>query len=168
MQLSGILKATGIATLVMILSSCATLDAVVSAPGVSLREVEVTELAASGQTLVLGFDVANPNPFPLPVSRIDYGLDIGGYRLASGQAATDFTVPARGDGGFSISVELDLLKTAPALLHVVKDSIEKDVPYRLEGEFGVDLPYARPIAFRNEGEIRLRASGLRAQMPWLP
>lgn len=154
-----------IGTLLAILTGCASVGQIISSPGVSLRDVEATNLDFGGQTFLLNFDVTNPNPFPLPINSIEYGVEIDGHRFATGKAASAFTIQAQGDGEFAISVQLDLLRTAPQLLYVVRDAIERDVPYELEGEFGVDLPYVKPVSFRTSGELRMTATGFRAQVP---
>lgn len=141
-----------------LLTACASLNELVDAPDVSLRDVRVADIGMDEQTFVLSFDVTNPNPFPLPISQVSYGVILNGYRFASGRTPGSFTVPARSDGEFAISVELNLLRTAPELLFIVKDAAERDIPYTLEGELGVDLPYARPVQFENSGMIRLFAS----------
>lgn len=158
-------RATGILPLLFMLASCAGLEEVVAPPGVSLRNVEVTRLALTGQTFLLGFDVTNPNPFPLPVDAIRYDVRLDGHRFASGHTPTAFSVPARSDSEFAIEVELDLIRTTPALLYLIKDGTETDIPYELSGEFGIDLPYVKPVAFRAAGEIRLAAGSFRAQLP---
>lgn len=140
------------------LSGCASLDNLVSAPSVSLRNVHVADIGLNQQTFLLSFDVTNPNPFPLPVRSIAYGVKLDGHRFASGQAASDFTVPASGDGEFAISVELDLLQTAPELLFIVRNASRRDIPYALEGELGIDIPYARPVSFETTGLIRMQAA----------
>lgn len=144
------------AAVVFLLASCATGPAV-EAPGVSLRNVEVTSLEFSRQRFLLGFDVTNPNPFPLPVTRVRYGVELDGQRFAGGESVGRFTVPALGDGSFAISVELNLLKTAPRILEVVRDGAGHDIPYALEGDFGVDIPLVGALPFRMAGEIRLKA-----------
>lgn len=149
----------GLIILAALLASCAGSGAMISAPGVSLRNVELTRLGADGQTFLLGFDVSNPNPFPLPVRSISYGVELDGYRFASGKAESNFTIPAQGDGAFAISVELDLLASAPQLLYIVNDSLRRDIGYQLEGELGVDLPLVRPVPFSTSGSIRLQARG---------
>ena len=149
----------GLITLVALLASCAGSGAVISAPGVTLRNVELTRLGSDSQTFLLGFDVSNPNPFPLPVRSISYGVELDGYRFASGRAESDFTIPAQGDGAFAISVELDLLASTPQLLYIVNDSLRRDIGYELEGELGVDLPLIRPVPFNAAGSIRLQARG---------
>ena len=137
------------------LTSCASTGDLISAPGVSLRNVEMTDVDFSSQTFVLGFDVTNPNPFPLPISAVTYGIELDGYRFASGETRGGFTVPASGDGEFAISVELDLLRTAPQLLYIVRDAVKRDIPYELSGQLGVDIPLIKPIRFKSSGEIRL-------------
>jgi len=148
----------GILLLSVLLSACASLENIVSAPQVSLRNVHVENIGFSSQTFILAFDVTNPNAFPLPIKSINYGVKLDGHRFASGEAASEFTVPAGGDGEFAISVDLDLLQTAPELLFVVRDAARRDIPYSLEGRPGIDIPYTTPIKFETTGLIRLQAS----------
>ena len=150
---SGVLLLTAV-----ILSSCASLDNVVSAPTVSLRNVHVENIGIDGQTFILSFDVRNPNPFPLPVKSINYGVKLDGHRFASGEAASSFTIAAGSDGEFAISVDVNLLQTAPELLFIVRDATRRDIPYSLEGRLGIDIPYTKPVKFETSGLIRLQAS----------
>ena len=142
----------------VLLSSCASLDSVVSAPTVSLRNVHVEDIGFDSQTFILSFDVRNPNPFPLPVKSINYGVKLDGHRFASGEAASSFTVAAGSDGEFAISVDVNLLQTAPELLFIVRDATRRDIPYSLEGRLGIDIPYTKPVKFESSGLIRLQAS----------
>jgi LEA14-like dessication related protein len=139
------------------LGACASTASVIRAPDVSLTNVQMTALDFSGQTFLLGFDVSNPNPFPLPISAVSYGVELDGYRFATGKTEGGFTIPAVGHGEFAISVELNLLKTAPQLLYIVKDGAKRDIPYELRGELGVDIPLTKPVSFATTGEIRLQA-----------
>lgn len=139
------------------LSACASVQNYVEAPYVSLDSVEVQKVDLDGQTVLLGFGVTNPNPFPLPVRSLRYGVKLDGYRFASGETAGDFTVPAQSDSAFAISVELDLLRTAPKLINVVRQGAHRDIPYELTGEFEVDVPFVEPVPFSNSGTIRLFA-----------
>jgi LEA14-like dessication related protein len=149
-----------VATLLLafcLLAGCASTGAIVSAPDVTLRNVEVTDLDFSGQTFLLSFGVTNPNPFPLPVGIVSYGVMLDGYNFASGSTQGRFTVPAAGDADFSISVELDLLHTAPQLLYLVHDGLKQDIPYELNGKLDLDIPLTEPVRFQTAGAIRLQA-----------
>lgn len=145
------------ALLALALSGCATtMNDIVRSPGVELRSVEVLGLGFNGQTFLLSFNVENPNPFALPVSSVSYSVKLDGQRFASGQTPGEFSVPASGSGEFAISVDLNLLHSAPQLLSIIRQGVRKDIGYELEGRFAVDLPLAPAVSFRNSGSIRLR------------
>ena len=152
-----ILRAGSCASAVVLLCACASLEELASPPNVTLRNMHVEKLDLSEQTFVLSFDVTNPNPYPLPVRSVKYGVKLDGHRFASGETLSNFTVPAGSDGEFAISVEVNLLQTAPELLFIVRDGIRRDIPYALEGELGLDLPLMRPVRFQSSGLIRMQS-----------
>jgi LEA14-like dessication related protein len=152
----------GLGAVASFVTGCAGTSITVEKPGVTLNNVEVTDVDLDGQTFVLDFDVANPNPFPLPVRSIAYGVELDGFRFASGETAGAFTVPANGDSHFQITVDVDLMRTAPQLMFIVRDGVYREIPYALEGRFAIDVPFAHPLSFRNEGSIRFDAGELAA------
>lgn len=142
------------------LVACASFpENIISSPDVELRDVQVMGLGFDNQTFLLSFDIRNPNPFPLPVRHLRYGVRLDGQRFASGETESSISVPAQGETGFAISVELDLLKTAPQLLTIIRAGARRDIPYTLEGELGIDIPMTPPVSYRTDGTIRLAASG---------
>jgi len=148
-----------IALLISCVSACASMpESLVSSPSVKLSNVQVVGLGFNAQTFLLSFDVTNPNPFPLPVSNVDYGVRLDGQRFASGETASKFTIPADGDASFAISVDLNLLQTAPQLLSIVRDGTRQDINYEVEGRFGVDIPLAPTLKYRNSGKLRLNSN----------
>ena len=149
-----------ILALVTGLSACASLpENIVAKPEVQLRDVRVVGLGFKNQTFLLSFDIHNPNPYPLPVNHISYGVRLDGQRFASGQTESDISVPAGGDAEFAISVELDLLTTAPRLLSIVREGVRRDIAYELEGQLGIDIPMTPPVSYRSDGAVRLNTSG---------
>ena len=140
------------------LGGCATsIENIVSTPRVQLRDVQVLGLGFKNQTFLLTFDISNPNPFALPVDAVSYAVRLDGQRFASGETASDFSVPAGGNSEFAISVDLDLLQTAPQLLSIVRDGVRKDIGYDLEGQLTVGIPLAPPVSYRSSGTIRLHS-----------
>jgi LEA14-like dessication related protein len=138
------------------LGGCATtLENLVKSPNVELRNVQVVGLGFNSQTFLLSFDVSNPNPFALPVRAVSYGIKLDGQRFAGGKTSSEFSVPANGETTFAISVDLNLLQTAPQLLSIVRQSVREEVTYELEGVLAVDLPFAPSVSYRNAGSIRL-------------
>ena len=152
---------TTIAASAVALSGCAsTLENFVQSPTVALRNVQVASLGLNAQTFMLSFDVSNPNGFSLPVKSVSYGVKLNGERFASGTTANKFTVAASDSTQFAISVDLDLLRSAPQLLSIIRQSMREDVTYELDGQFAVDLPLAPAVNFNNSGTIRLAPASL--------
>ncbi len=150
-----------IALLISCMTACASMpESLIGTPSVNLSNVQVVGLGFKSQTFLLSFDVANPNPFPLPVSNIGYGVRLDGQRFASGETICDFTIPADGDTSFAISVDLNLLKTAPQLLAIVRDGTRREVAYELDGRFGIDIPLTPTLKYRNSGKIQLNSDML--------
>jgi len=143
------------------LTGCATtMENLVKSPTIELRSVQVMGLGFNGQTFLLSFDISNPNPFPLPVSAVSYGIKLDGQRFASGETPSEFSVPASGNGQFAISVDLNLLQSAPQLLSIVRQGVRKNVAYELNGRLAVDIPLAPAVSYRNTGSIRLSPATL--------
>ncbi len=142
-------------TAVLLCGCAANLENVVATPRVQLTDVQVMGLGFKSQTFLLTFDVHNPNPFSLPISAVSYAVRLDGQRFASGNAPSKFSISAGGNTQFAISVDLDLLNTAPQLLSVIRQGARKDIGYELEGRLTVGIPLTPPVAYRTSGTIRL-------------
>lgn len=141
------------AILLFCLTGCASSGGLVTAPTVKLTSVELANLSFRQQTFLLGFDVHNPNPFPLPVRSVRYNLRLDGDSFAGGETQSDFSVPANGDDAFVISVDLDFMSTATKLASLIQGGMRDQVQYDLDGSFAVDIPFVRPVPFRSSGVI---------------
>lgn len=154
------LAVSGLIVAVGGLGACASMpENIIATPQLQLRDVQVMGLGLSKQDFLLSFEISNPNPFPLPVKHVKYGVRLDGQRFASGETASDLSVPANSSKEFAISVELNLLSTAPRLLSTVRDGVRSEIRYELEGELGIDIPFTPPVKYSNEGTIRLNTGG---------
>ena len=155
-KLSRRLTVVGLLATICGLSACASLpENLISAPDVKLRGIQVMGLGFKNQTFLLSFDIHNPNPFTLPVNHVRYDVRLDGMRFASGETPSEISVPASGDTEFAISVELDLLSTAPQLLSIVREGARGEIPYELKGVLGVDIPFTPAVSYRSGGAIQL-------------
>lgn len=139
-----------------ILSACAGTETLVASPTVNLTSVKLEDVSFSKQTFLLAFDVSNPNPFPLPVRMVSYNLTFDDQKFAGGETAGSFTVPARGEDAFLISVDLDVLNTATQLSSLLRGGMPEQVEYALKGSLTVDIPFTRPIPFYSSGVIQIQ------------
>jgi LEA14-like dessication related protein len=150
--------AMALATICM-LAACAAPVTLVDSPSIRLTRIESGQLSFTRQTFVLGFEISNPNAFPLPVQFLNYSVQIAEQRFASGQTKGAFTVPANGDSSFAISVDLDMMQQASGIASLLRAGSQTEIPYALNGSLMVDIPFTKPIPFSNKGTISL-ISGL--------
>lgn len=136
-----------------LLSACANTGALINSPSVALTSVKLANVSLTQQTFHLGFDVDNPNPFPLPVRAVEYIVRFDDEKFAGGATEGNFTVPSRGRDNFTISVDLDFLTTASQLSALLRRGMPDTVKYELEGSLTVDIPFARPLPFSSSGVI---------------
>ena len=117
----------------------------------NLTSVELASASLRRQTFNLGFDVDNPNPFPLPVKAVEYRVLFDDEKFAGGETAGSFTVPAQGQDVFMISVDLDLLGSATQFASLLRRGMPEQVNYELQGSLTVDIPFTKPIPFSSTG-----------------
>ena len=137
------------------LSACAGTGAIIDSPSVELTGVELTSANFHRQTFLLSFDVSNPNSFPLPVKAVDYQVKFDDKKFAGGKTHGNFTVPARGDDSFAISVDLDILSSASHLSSLISGEFKENISYELRGNLAVDIPLVKPIPFSSSGLINM-------------
>jgi LEA14-like dessication related protein len=135
------------------LSGCATTQNLVGTPDVTLKSVELENVSFRSQTFLLGFEVVNPNPFPLPVEAIRYNVSLDNERFAGGETQASFTIPANGSNGFVVSVELDILNRATQITSLLQGGVPDNVSYQVDGSLSVDIPFTRPLTFSSSGMI---------------
>lgn len=136
--------------------SCATTETFVERPTVTLVGVELKEVTFRSQTFLLEFTVSNPNAFPLPIESVRYQVLFDREKLAGGSTPASFSVPARGEGAFALSVETDFLGSAGQITSLLRGGIPEYVDYQIHGSLAIDLPLVKPLAFSNSGVIPIR------------
>ena len=137
------------------LSACASTESLVSAPTVRLTSVELVKVSFSEQTFLLGFEVSNPNVFPLPIEAVKYRVMFDGESFAGGETRAAFTIPGEGDGEFVVSVELDILNRATQITSLLQGGMPDNVTYSVDGSLSVDIPFTSPLSFSSNGIINL-------------
>ena len=144
-------------TLAGALAACASNNSLLTPPAVDLTSVEVSAMTFTNQTFLLGFNVSNPNPVPLPVRSVKYRVFLNDENFAGGETLGNFTVPARGDEDFVISVDLNLLQSGAQLTSIIRSGVKDNVNYEVHGDLAVDLPLAPTLSFSNAGTIMVQS-----------
>ena len=122
--------ATRHVTLLALLAACATTQKL-EPPKVSIVGLQVVSAEVWVQHLKVRLQLHNPNDRDLPVTAVEYTVEIAGQSVASGSHAESFVVPAHGDAEFETSLTANL---AGALLRLLTHVPSTLVPYRLAGK----------------------------------
>ncbi|MEM7282060.1 MAG: LEA type 2 family protein [Pseudomonadota bacterium] len=138
------------------LTACSSLIESLEPPSVKISALRLDDLSLTQQSFALTFAVENPNPFPIPVKAVEYGVGLAGESFASGSTEDAFTIPASGDTEFSLTVNTNLVQTAQALSQLLLRSSATNIDYDLKGNFQVNLPFVDAIPFDHKGEVKLQ------------
>ncbi|MBV8341677.1 MAG: LEA type 2 family protein [Gammaproteobacteria bacterium] len=140
---------------VALLAACAFAPKLAT-PRLSVAEVQVVGGDLWEQHLRVRVHVENPNDRALPVSGLEYTLEVEGERFASGQSAASFTVPALGTADFDMNVTTNLAGTLIKLLGRGADARAAPVQYRLVGKVSLSAGLMRAIPFESQGSFSLQ------------
>jgi len=140
------------------LAGCAATDSLVQQPAVQLTSVEASEMSFTSQTFLLGFEVHNPNPFPLPVQGLRYHIRLNDQSFAGGETRGSVTVPADGQGSFVVSVDLDLMRSGMQVASLLRSGLHERLDYGLHGNLNLDLPGAPSVGFTSSGSVDVHST----------
>lgn len=116
--------------LAALLAACATTPKL-DPPQVSIVGLKVVSAEVWMQHLQVRLRLHNPNDRDLPVTALEYTVEIAGQNIASGSYAESFVVPAHGDAELDTNLTANL---ASALLRLLTHVPSTLVPYRLAGK----------------------------------
>lgn len=133
--------------LAAVVSGCAGLGGIRERPSVTLAEVHLREWARTEQRFALTLRVRNPNDTEIPVSGLDYELEVQEMKFARGSSEQAVTIPARGEALMEVSAVSNLRGLVRKLGELGKEG-RQAVPYRLHGQLhagrlGVSVPFDR-------------------------
>jgi len=137
-----------------LLSACASGPELV-APELEAAGIRLQSIGLLQQQFLLTLRVYNPNMVPLPIEGLDYQFELGGRRMAEGETAVSFSIPAHESHEFDVRMRTDLLSSWRHLQGLLSGSNE-DLEYKLSGSVNVDMPFVRPFHFSQAGLIPLR------------
>jgi len=136
-------------------------------PTITPKSAQVLAVAATGVTLAVSFDVANPNRFPLSVQAVDGRFLLGpgaGVELGTAHAEPASNIPAQGTSTVVSEVAIawtNLAALTPFLLSPAA------VPYRFDGRatlggesLNVKLPFSLTGELTRAQLINAGLSGL--------
>lgn len=147
-----------IVLLLVLLGGCAAFGPKLEAPSLEIVGVELVKGDLFEQQLRARVQVRNPNDRELRVRGITYSITLGGEELGRGLSGSSFTVPARGEAEFDMSVTANLAGTLLRLVERARKSGARptELPYELRGEVKLAAGVIRSVPFEKKGSLPLR------------
>jgi LEA14-like dessication related protein len=140
------------ATLILaaVLCGCATLQS----PRVSLVDLRIVSLTLFEQSYALQIRIQNPNPVDLPITGMNFRLDVNDTELGNGVSNQAVTVPAYGDAVMQIKLVSNLARILDQMRGLEGGSAQ-NLRYRLVGDVHIANRLGT-LPFDYQGQIGLQ------------
>jgi len=125
-------------------------------PEIALAGVDLVGLGLVEQRFVLTLRVRNPNDVELPISALNFNLELNGRQFAKGASEKPVIVPRQGEAELEVATVSRLAAVLKPLSEARKDGRER-IGYRLYGT--VELERAGRFPFERSGELPLAFLG---------
>ena len=96
--------------LAVLLTGCAALQDSLEAPHVTLTDLRMLDMTLFEQRYGLKIRVQNPNPVELPITGMNFRLDVNDSELGRGVSDQPVTVPAYGEAVVEIKLTSNLVR----------------------------------------------------------
>jgi LEA14-like dessication related protein len=147
------LTVTALSALALCLAACSMLGPKIEVPQLSLVRIAMTSADIFNQQFLVRVHVENPNDRELPIRGIDYKLFLEGDSFAEGVSNKPFTVPAKGETDFDMTVRTNFVSGVARLLSRLNG--RDQVQYVVEGKVLTDISMAKKIPFQESGTVSL-------------
>lgn len=139
-------------TVILVLSACASLPAVLDPPTVTLSSIDLKQLGLFEQQFLVKLRLKNPNDVMLPITGMDYQITLNDQKFAHGVSNQAVSVPANGDALADVTVTSNL----QSLLNQIGPLANSGgaVNYRINGHVSV-VNRALKLPFDYSGKVGL-------------
>jgi LEA14-like dessication related protein len=147
--------------LLSLLSACVGMPMVETiSPKVSIADFKVKNLGVLEQNYQLRLQIKNPNPFPLPISGMDYKLLLNDKEFTHGESSQGVTIPASGEEFLDLEVKSNLMKVVEDWKNFGDWSslFNRRFSYQLKGNVSV-MEGTPLLPFDKTGEVSLSLWG---------
>lgn len=135
---------------VVMVSGCAALQSAIESPQVTLNNLQVLDMTLLEQRYAVTLRVQNPNPVPLPITGMNFQLDINDSELGRGVSNRAVTVPAYGEALVEINLTSNLMRIF-SQIRGLESSKAQSLRYRLSGGLSIsDRMGKLPFDYRGE------------------
>lgn len=132
------------------LSGCAGWQSGTETPHVTLNNIQPLDMTLLEQRYAVTLRIQNPNPVPLPVSGMNFQLDINDTEFGRGVTNTAVTVPPYGEALVEIRLVSNLMRMFNQI-RALESGQGTNLRYRLSGGLNLTSRMGKlPFEYRGE------------------
>jgi len=146
-----------LALLTVLVSGCAGLGAYRETPRVSLVSIQPKEMGVLEQRYGLQLRILNPNDTVLPVTGMQYSLQINDREFAYGVSRQPVSIPAYGEAVLDVDVVSNLLRVLQQLQEASTVK-QESLKYRISGSLSLENHLGK-LPFDYHGELNYLPTG---------
>ena len=139
---------------VILLNGCAALQSAIETPHVTLNNLQVVDMTLLEQRYAVTLRVQNPNPIPLPITGMNFQLDINDAELGRGVTNEAVTVPAYGETLVEVKLVSNLMRIFNQI-RGMESGKAQSLRYRLSGGLSISSRMGK-LPFEYLGEFNPR------------
>jgi LEA14-like dessication related protein len=128
----------------LLVAACVPFGQQFASPEVTLESLRIMRIVDAKAELSIGLRVYNPNPYALPVDKVEFDVQIDGRSAVSGRSVHVDALPPQGDAKVEMSGRVDVTAVATALMTI---GSQLPVDYVVAGTItltdGTALPFVR-------------------------
>ncbi len=117
-------------------------------PEVKVANVRMGNLSVTGAEVIFDLNVQNKSKFPLRLEGLNYGVEIAGAQVGSGNAQVP-AMAANAAATTQVPIRLNFLSVGAAVVNVVRS---KQVPYKFTGKLDLG-PFDHPFTLAGNAKL---------------
>lgn len=138
------------------LISCANQPLAPLSPEISIANFRLSNLGILQQDFLVQLRLKNPNPFPLPITRLDYILSINNQEFNRGDSQQSLILPALSEETLEIKVSSNLWKIIDQW-RGWESGFSRQLNYQLSGGLQI-TNWVPKLPFNYQGTVALNWS----------
>lgn len=135
--------------LLLVLAGCVAPQSV-KAPSITLGNVRILETRGLIQRLQIDLLVGNPNDFDIPLTGLEFTMQLNGLDFAQGLSSETVTIPRLGEATVPVDVSVSLLAVFQQMQMAASG---QGVSYRIAGKAYLDHALVGTVPFARQGTL---------------
>lgn len=150
-------RAAAVGAILLALAACSSVPRQMASPRVQLVSLSLLDATVDHQRFEATFDIANPNPFDIPIAGLEFSARLSGQGVLIGESTEPVTLPAQGTETVSVEVTTEIVSSLASMLAVVQGP-DNAIPYEVNGVLRIASGLERRARFSYSGRVPLSSA----------